>query len=77
MDGLSLVRAIRELPVYRLLPILVLTTECSDSIMQRGREAGATGWMVKPFHPDQLRQTAGCALDLRARALNKHGRNPP
>ncbi|HAM59687.1 MAG TPA: hypothetical protein DCQ64_31480 [Candidatus Rokubacteria bacterium] len=37
--------------------MLVLTTESGDEIKQRGREAGATGWLVKPFNPDQLRKT--------------------
>ena len=56
MDGLSLVRALREQGRHRFTPILVLTTEGSDAMKQRGREAGATGWLVKPFNPDQLRQ---------------------
>lgn len=57
MDGLKLVRALRDRPAYRFTPILVLTTESGDDIKQRGREAGATGWLVKPFNPDQLRKT--------------------
>jgi len=57
MDGLKLVRALRERPRYRFTPILVLTTEGGAEMKQRGREAGATGWLVKPFKPDQLRQT--------------------
>ena len=57
MDGLRLVRALRDSPGYRFTPILVLTTESGDEIKQRGREAGATGWLVKPFNPDQLRKT--------------------
>ncbi len=57
MDGLKLVRALRERPRYRFTPILVLTTEGGAEMKQRGREAGATGWLVKPFNPDQLRRT--------------------
>ena len=57
MDGLKLVRVLRDRPGYRFTPILVLTTESGDEIKQRGREAGATGWLVKPFNPDQLRKT--------------------
>ena len=57
MDRLKLVRALRGRPGYRFTPILVLTTESGDEIKQRGREAGATGWLVKPFNPDQLRKT--------------------
>jgi two-component system chemotaxis response regulator CheY len=56
MDGLSLVRALRAQGRYRFTPILVLTTESGAEMKQRGREAGATGWLVKPFDPDQLRQ---------------------
>lgn len=56
MDGLALIRAIRAVPVFRFLPILVLTTETDDEMKQRGRAAGATGWIVKPFRSDQLRQ---------------------
>ena len=57
MDGLTLVRALRARPRERSTPILVLTTEDGEAMKQRGREAGATGWLVKPFHPDQLRHT--------------------
>jgi len=56
MDGIDLVRAIRGLPGFRFIPILVLTTETEEEMKQRGRAAGATGWMVKPFQSDQLRQ---------------------
>jgi two-component system chemotaxis response regulator CheY len=56
MDGLALVRALRERERYRFTPILVLTTEHGDDIKQRGRAAGATGWLVKPFDPERLRQ---------------------
>ena len=57
MDGLTLVRTLRARPRERSTPILVLTTEDGEAMKQRGREAGATGWLVKPFHPDQLRHT--------------------
>lgn len=54
VDGLSLIRSLRELPQYRSVPILVLTTESSEEMKQRGRAAGATGWLVKPFDPQRL-----------------------
>src|SRR3990167_5822319 len=57
MDGLKLVRALRDRPAYRFIPILVLTTESGDEIKQRGGGAGATGWLVKPFTPEHLRKT--------------------
>ena len=54
MDGLNLTRELRKLPNYRFTPILVLTTEAGAEKKQEGRVAGATGWLVKPFNPDQL-----------------------
>ncbi len=53
-DGLSLVRALRALPAYSKTPIVILTTESSDEMKSKGRAAGATGWMVKPFDPNRL-----------------------
>ncbi|HEX8987345.1 MAG TPA: response regulator [Rhodocyclaceae bacterium] len=54
MDGLALIRALRALPEYGAVPILMLTTESSDDMKQQGRAAGATGWLVKPFDPQKL-----------------------
>jgi len=54
MDGLSLVKNLRGLPAYKDTPIMMLTTESSAEMKQKGRDAGATGWMVKPFDPDKL-----------------------
>lgn len=54
MDGITLVRKVREQQQYRFIPILVLTTESQDEKRQEGRAAGATGWIVKPFKPEQL-----------------------
>ena len=54
MDGLTLVRSLRRLPAYRVAPILILTTESSQDMKNQGREAGATGWLVKPFDPKKL-----------------------
>lgn len=64
MDGLSLIREIRALPPFRFMPVLVLTTETGEEMKQRGRAAGATGWIVKPFHPDQLRQVVSRVLRM-------------
>jgi two-component system chemotaxis response regulator CheY len=66
MDGLELTRAIRQLEAHRFLPILILTTESGESIKNRGREAGATGWLVKPFNPEQLRLVVERVLGRRA-----------
>lgn len=57
MDGLSLTRSLRADARFATLPILVLTTEAAAAVKERGRDAGATGWLGKPFHPDTLRQT--------------------
>lgn len=54
LDGFGLIERLRANPDNRALPILVLTTESSDEKKQRARAAGATGWIVKPFHPDKL-----------------------
>ena len=54
MDGLTLVRSLRELPAYRSAPILILTTESGQEMKDKGRAAGATGWLVKPFDPQRL-----------------------
>ncbi len=54
MDGISLVAELRKLPAYRFKPILILTTETSRERKMQGKAAGATGWIVKPFDPDQL-----------------------
>ena len=57
MDGIGLVSKLRTLESYRYLPILFLTTESSADMKQRGKQAGATGWIVKPFDPAQLLAT--------------------
>jgi two-component system chemotaxis response regulator CheY len=57
MDGISLIRELRALPSYRFTPLLMLTTESGAEKKQEGKAAGATGWIVKPFNPDQLLNT--------------------
>ena len=54
MDGLTLIRKLRETPAHRTLPILMLTTEADETKKAEGRNAGATGWIVKPFNPEKL-----------------------
>ncbi len=54
MDGLTMVKALRELPQYARTPVLVLTTETSDEMKAAFRAAGATGWMSKPYDPDRM-----------------------
>lgn len=54
MNGIELVRQLRALPNYRRTPILLLTTESDPAKKQEGKAAGATGWITKPFQPEQL-----------------------
>ncbi len=54
MDGIQLIRQIRANPKYRYIPIIMLTTESQAGKKQEGKAAGATGWIVKPFQPEQL-----------------------
>lgn len=54
MDGLTFIKNARQLPLYRTVPILVLTTESSDAVKAEGRAAGASGWLVKPFEQQKL-----------------------
>ena len=63
MNGIDLVKCLRELPESKFTPILVLTTESGQDLKSRGREAGATGWIVKPFSPDVLIATLRKVLD--------------
>lgn len=63
MDGIALVRALRGLASYKFTPLLLLTTEMDPEKKKQAKEAGATGWLVKPFNPDQLVATVRRVLD--------------
>lgn len=54
MDGISLIKNVRGGSQHRAVPILILTTESDGTKKADGKAAGATGWLVKPFNPDQL-----------------------
>ncbi|MDH4192774.1 MAG: response regulator [Nitrospirota bacterium] len=54
MDGISLIKTVRGMAAHKLTPILMLTTESSEEKKKEGQRAGATGWMVKPFNPNQM-----------------------
>ena len=62
MDGLTLIRELRMLPAYKCVPMLVLTTESTQERKMLGKDAGATGWLVKPFSPQQLMATIARVL---------------
>jgi len=54
MDGFGVIDGVRQHEKFRAVPILVLTTESAPELKQRARNAGATGWIVKPFVPEKL-----------------------
>lgn len=53
MDGITFIERVKK-GDFRFLPILVLTTESEESMIEKGRAAGASGWLVKPFRPEQF-----------------------
>jgi len=54
MDGISMVKEIKQLPAYKFTPVIMLTTEGSDAKKKEGQAAGAKAWIVKPFQPEQM-----------------------
>lgn len=54
MTGMAMIRALRALPAFTGIPIVFLTTESDDAVKQEAKAAGATGWITKPFKPEQL-----------------------
>jgi two-component system, chemotaxis family, chemotaxis protein CheY len=54
LDGIGLIRGVRQSTANRLTPIIMITTESDDQKKREGKAAGATGWIVKPFTPEQL-----------------------
>lgn len=54
LDGIGLIKGARAIPACKFIPIVMLTTESQDSKKAEGKAAGATGWIVKPFKPEQL-----------------------
>ena len=63
MNGIDLVQSLRGLPDCKFIPILVLTTEAGAELKAKGKSAGATGWIVKPFNPEVLLDTLKKVLD--------------
>lgn len=54
IDGIELIKKLRAMPDYKFTPIIMLTTESQEEKKMQGKAAGATGWIVKPFKPEQL-----------------------
>jgi len=57
MDGITFIKNLRQEANYKFTPMLMLTTESAADKKSAGKAAGATGWIVKPFNPDQLLNT--------------------
>jgi two-component system chemotaxis response regulator CheY len=64
MDGLTMIRNLRSEPAYAGVPILFLTTESDEGVKAEAKAAGATGWIIKPFNPDQLVRVVNKVLAL-------------
>ncbi|MDT8441440.1 MAG: response regulator [Desulfuromonadales bacterium] len=62
LDGIDLIKAVREKAATRFVPIVMLTTESAEEKKQQGKAAGATGWIVKPFKPEQLLKVVSMVL---------------
>ncbi len=58
MNGIELVEQVKTDPGYKALPILMLTTEGQPALVRRAKDAGAVGWIIKPFNANQLVLTA-------------------
>lgn len=54
LDGIGFIKKIRANPKTKFIPVIMLTTESQAEKKQAGKAAGATGWIVKPFKPEQL-----------------------
>ncbi|MGZ8365251.1 MAG: response regulator [Nitrospira sp.] len=64
MDGIALIKELRKMSTFKFTPILMLTTESAMEKKKEGKEAGATGWIVKPFNPDVLLKTIAKVLPV-------------
>ena len=62
LDGTGMIRRVRQRPATKSTPVVMLTTEAQESKRQEGRAAGASAWIVKPFHPDKLLHVIGKVL---------------
>lgn len=56
MDGITLIKQLRAMPKHKFTPVIMLTTESQEEKKQEGKAAGASGWIVKPFSPEQLHE---------------------
>lgn len=56
MNGIEFVKTVKQMPKYKFTPIIMLTTESQQNLMEESKKAGAKAWMAKPFKPDQILQ---------------------
>lgn len=54
MDGITFLKAVKQMPAYKFTPVIMLTTESEESKKREGQAAGARAWVVKPFQPERL-----------------------
>jgi two-component system chemotaxis response regulator CheY len=59
MDGLTFIKAAKQIPAYKFTPVIMLTTEAGELKKKEGQAAGAKAWMVKPFQPAQMLAAIG------------------
>ena len=64
MNGIEFVKQAKQLPQYKFTPVIMLTTENQQSMMEEGKKAGAKAWMVKPFKPAQMLQAVSKLLSI-------------
>ncbi len=64
LDGFGVIEGVRASAAHASVPVLVLTTETGSALKDRARQAGATGWIVKPFDDTRLVDTINCVLGL-------------
>ena len=65
LSGLEMAKRLKEIPSVKLKPILALTTEKSPQIVQKGKQIGLAGWLVKPFTPDKVLMAVKRVLKVR------------
>lgn len=64
INGLELISFVKNHPSYKKIPLLIVSTERSEEDMKRGIELGASGYITKPFSPEDLREIVKKTLGL-------------
>jgi two-component system chemotaxis response regulator CheY len=71
LDGLTLIAEIRKIPQHAEMPILVVSTESPERMKNWSKEKGVTGWLVKPFHPERIREVVQHTLRLHEKTVHR------